>query len=157
MQPKPVQDHVPLLIGGGGEKVTMRIAAQYADEWNMWGLPELLEQKGKVLDAHCERLGRDPTTSALGPGAALPERRPGVAGPVQGAADACSRRSSATSPRSRASAGYVAAGVDELIIPTFNLGPPAAHQRHPRPVQDRSRPGFRLTALLRPGCNRVEV
>src|SRR5690606_3620297 len=61
LAPKPVQrPRPPLLIGGGGEKVTMRIAAQYADEWNTWGLPEHLKRKNEVLDRHCEDIGRDP-------------------------------------------------------------------------------------------------
>src|SRR3984957_11792497 len=59
-QPAPVQDRLPLLIGGGGERRTMRIAARYADEWNAWTSPEELAQKVKVLRSHCEDLGRDP-------------------------------------------------------------------------------------------------
>src|SRR5204862_8321065 len=60
LEPKPANTNLPLLVGGGGEKVTMRIAAQYADEWNVWGTPELLAQKGEVLERHCKDLGRDP-------------------------------------------------------------------------------------------------
>ncbi|HUR48768.1 MAG TPA: LLM class F420-dependent oxidoreductase [Acidimicrobiales bacterium] len=60
LAPKPAQDPLPLLIGGGGEKRTMRIAARYADEWNVWGAPDRLRQKIEVLDRHCEDLGRDP-------------------------------------------------------------------------------------------------
>lgn len=60
LAPKPAQKPLPLLIGGGGEKRTMRIAAQYADEWNVWGTPERLRQKIEVLERHCETLDRDP-------------------------------------------------------------------------------------------------
>ena len=60
LEPKPVQSPMPLLVGGGGEKVTMRIAATYADEWNVWGTPDVLRHKGEVLDRHCEKLERDP-------------------------------------------------------------------------------------------------
>ena len=68
LNPKPVRrPRPPILIGGGGEKVTMRIAAQYADEWNVWGTPEVLAQKGKVLEQHCADLGRDPPTSSAPP------------------------------------------------------------------------------------------
>jgi F420-dependent oxidoreductase-like protein len=54
------QPHPELLIGGGGEKRTLRIAAQYADHWNVWGGPEVLSRKGRILDEHCAAVGRDP-------------------------------------------------------------------------------------------------
>src|SRR5256885_7808555 len=60
--PKPVQAHLPLLLGGGGEKRTLRIVAQHADEWNVWGTVELVAQKSDVLAGHCESVGRDPST-----------------------------------------------------------------------------------------------
>ena len=59
-QPAPVQDKLPLLIGGGGEKRTLRIAARYADHWNSWTTPEVLAHKISVLRAHCADAGRDP-------------------------------------------------------------------------------------------------
>ena len=60
-QPKPPRD-VPILVGGGGEQVTMRIAAQYADIWNnSAGAQDNLEHKVSVLRGHAERLGRDPS------------------------------------------------------------------------------------------------
>src|SRR5713226_6802457 len=59
LAPKPLQRPLPLLIGGGGEKRTLRIAARYADEWNTWGTPETLRHKMSVLDQHCVREGRD--------------------------------------------------------------------------------------------------
>jgi len=58
-QPAPVQQPLPLLIGGSGEKRTMRIAARFADEWNAWTTPELMAQKQAVLARHCDDLGRD--------------------------------------------------------------------------------------------------
>jgi alkanesulfonate monooxygenase SsuD/methylene tetrahydromethanopterin reductase-like flavin-dependent oxidoreductase (luciferase family) len=61
LMPKPVQKPYPeLMIGGGGEKVTLRIAAQHADHWNVWGGPATLTHKGRILDEHCAKLGRDP-------------------------------------------------------------------------------------------------
>ncbi len=48
------------MIGGGGEKVTLRIAAQHADHWNVWGGPATLTHKGRILDEHCAKIGRDP-------------------------------------------------------------------------------------------------
>ena len=59
-QPVPVQARLPLLIGGGGEKRTLPIAARYADEWNYWSTPEVLAQKIQVLHRECEAIGRDP-------------------------------------------------------------------------------------------------
>ena len=48
------------MIGGGGERVTLKIVAKHADHWNCWGGPRVLGRKGKVLDDHCATLGRDP-------------------------------------------------------------------------------------------------
>jgi F420-dependent oxidoreductase-like protein len=62
LAPKPVQPRLPILIGGGGEKVTLRLVAQYADAWNVAGDAEVFAQKSRVLDEHCERAGRDPKT-----------------------------------------------------------------------------------------------
>lgn len=60
-QPKPARK-VPILVGGGGERVTMRIAAQYADIWNnSAGAQDQLAHKVGVLRGHAERLGRDPS------------------------------------------------------------------------------------------------
>jgi alkanesulfonate monooxygenase SsuD/methylene tetrahydromethanopterin reductase-like flavin-dependent oxidoreductase (luciferase family) len=53
------QPHIPLLIGGDGEKVTLRIVAQYADACHMIADPATLEHKFAVLKAHCEAVGRD--------------------------------------------------------------------------------------------------
>ncbi|MBI4638554.1 MAG: TIGR03560 family F420-dependent LLM class oxidoreductase [Candidatus Rokubacteria bacterium] len=61
LMPKPVQQpHPELMIGGGGERVTLRIAARHADHWNAWGGPETLARKGRILDEHCAAAGRDP-------------------------------------------------------------------------------------------------
>ena len=55
----PAREDMDLLIGGSGEKRTMRIAAQYADEWNAWSTPEIMRGKLDVLRRHCDDLGRD--------------------------------------------------------------------------------------------------
>ena len=52
--------HPPFLIGGGGEKRTLRIVAQYADIANVMGTPDEVKHKFAVLDEHCAKLGRDP-------------------------------------------------------------------------------------------------
>jgi F420-dependent oxidoreductase-like protein len=63
LMPKAVQQpHPELMIGGGGERVTLRIVARHADHWNVWGGPEVLARKTTVLDEHCAKLGRDSKT-----------------------------------------------------------------------------------------------
>ncbi len=59
LRPPPVGE-LPLLIGGGGERVTLRLTAEHADMWNGMGDPEVIAHKNRVLDEWCERLGRDP-------------------------------------------------------------------------------------------------
>ncbi len=59
-QPKGIQKpRIPLLIGGGGEKVTLRLVAQYADACNIGGDIPTIKHKLAVLKQHCEQLGRD--------------------------------------------------------------------------------------------------
>jgi F420-dependent oxidoreductase-like protein len=57
-QPPPV-GRVPVMIGGGGERKTLRLVAQYADESNLISEPAEIPRKLDALAAHCERLGRD--------------------------------------------------------------------------------------------------
>ncbi len=59
-EPKPVQAALPIWIGGGGEKRTLRIAAKWADGWNVpFVAPGEFARKRDVLARHCERVGRD--------------------------------------------------------------------------------------------------
>ena len=58
--PPPVQDRLPLVIGGSGEKRTLRIVARDADIWNGEGDPETYAHKSRVLAEHCAAIGRDP-------------------------------------------------------------------------------------------------
>ena len=53
---------LPILIGGGGEKVTLRLVAEYADAWNTFGPPENFARKSAILDDWCAKVGRDPST-----------------------------------------------------------------------------------------------
>ncbi|MGD9997179.1 MAG: TIGR03560 family F420-dependent LLM class oxidoreductase [Ilumatobacteraceae bacterium] len=60
-EPRPMQDRLPIWIGGGGEKRTLKIAAMHADGWNVpFIAPETFAHKNAVLNEHCERAGRDP-------------------------------------------------------------------------------------------------
>lgn len=114
---------LPIMIGGGGEKRTLRITARFADEWNVWGTPEILRHKNSVLDAHCDDVGRDPSTIARTAVAllfmsddeswltAVRDRnipRPTIIGTPAEVVDIVGE--------------YADAGVDELIIPDFTLG-----------------------------------
>jgi F420-dependent oxidoreductase-like protein len=116
LEPKPIQEHLPLLIGGGGERVTLRIAARWADEWNTWGLPDHLAAKCSVLDRHCDAMGREPSTIRRSAqvlvdldGQAPPNRpMPSWSG---GAAEL-----------QEVLGAYSKAGVGEFIVPDWNLG-----------------------------------
>lgn len=60
LNPGPVHGKIPIMIGGSGPKVTLRIAAQYADMWNGGGTPEEWTSKNLILDEWCAKVGRDP-------------------------------------------------------------------------------------------------
>lgn len=124
-QPPPVQAHLPLMVGGAGEKRTLRIAARYADEWNYWTSPELLEQKVGVLRIRCEEVNRDPSEIQVSTQALLflskdeswladkrqmPFEQPVIIGTPSEVTEIVGR--------------YGEAGADELIIPDFTMGPP---------------------------------
>jgi len=60
-EPKPVQrPHPPIMIGGGGEKLTLRVVAEHADQWNTFGSPEDFRRKIAILREHARAVGRDP-------------------------------------------------------------------------------------------------
>ena len=68
--PPPIQERLPLLIGGGGEQVTLKLVARYADANNVGGGIENVRRKEAILVQHCETVGRDPAeierTTGLG-------------------------------------------------------------------------------------------
>jgi F420-dependent oxidoreductase-like protein len=102
-EPKPVQDRVPIWIGGNGPKRTLRIAARFADVWSAaGGEPDEIAELSAVLDQHCSDVGRDPA-----------EIRRCVQ--LQ-----CAEDDDATLRRVEQ---YVAVGVTEVIL---NLSPPDA-------------------------------
>lgn len=120
-QPAPVQEKLPILIGGSGEKRTLRVAAQYADEWNAWTDPELLAHKVGVLHQHCDAIGRDPKEIAVSTQALLflstdeewlkdkrVPGRPGIVGTPAQVVEIIGQ--------------YKDAGADEIIIPDFTMG-----------------------------------
>ena len=123
-QPVQVRGRLPLLVGGGGEQRTLRIAARYADQWNCWSTPDLLAHKLSVLRAHCAEVGRDPAEIHVSTQAGLflstdtrwlADRReqpagrfPAIIGTPAEVTEIVGR--------------YAEAGADELIIPDFTLG-----------------------------------
>jgi F420-dependent oxidoreductase-like protein len=68
--PQPIQPGGPqILVGGGGERKTLRLTAEHADLWNGFGDPAMIRHKLDVLEAHCRDVGRDPAeivTTRLG-------------------------------------------------------------------------------------------
>lgn len=93
---------LPILVGGEGERVTLRLVAEHADIWNGFGPVEKFARKNRVLDEWCERVGRDP--SAVERSVTL--REPDV--DLERPSD------------------FVAAGAQHLIVPSgapFDLGP----------------------------------
>jgi len=63
--PRPIQKRIPILVGGSGERRTLRLAAQYADACNVFGPPDRVRHKVDVLEGHCRDLGRDPAAIAV--------------------------------------------------------------------------------------------
>jgi F420-dependent oxidoreductase-like protein len=109
-EPKPIQDRLPILVGGGGERRMLRIVARYADVWNTWGRPDLIARKSALLSAYCAEIGRDPkaiarTAQALvvvdGPVPQMP--MPVIGGSVPELAETVAQ--------------YREIGLDELIVP----------------------------------------
>lgn len=123
LEPKPVQTPLPLLIGGGGEQVTLKITARYADEWNVWGNPDVLAHKMAILDGHCRDAGRDPGQIQRSAVALLfMSDDPAEVARIRAAN--IERPHLVGSPAEiRAEIErYQALGVDEFIVPDFTLG-----------------------------------
>ena len=124
LEPKPIQERFPLMIGGGGERRTMRTAARYATEWNVWGTPEILEQKSAILDAHLVEAGR-PAEAVSRSAAAFLE--------LTDTDDAGTRRRTEMGRQGglvgsvgqvrQSLADYESAGVGEIIVPDYNYAP----------------------------------
>jgi F420-dependent oxidoreductase-like protein len=73
--PRPLQERIPILVGGQGERRTLRLVARHADACNLFGDPETVRRKLAVLHEHCAAEGRDPSqisVTHLSPRAAAP-------------------------------------------------------------------------------------
>ncbi len=121
-EPKPLQDRLPFLIGGKGDRM-LRLVARHADAWNMWSLPDVLAERSAALDAACEAIGRDPgkierTTQALVFVTDDATRARELVASV-------SPRAAVAGPASEFAATVAAwaeIGVTEVIVPDFTLG-----------------------------------
>jgi F420-dependent oxidoreductase-like protein len=56
--PRPLQEHIPILVGGSGERRTLKLVAQYADACNLFGEADIVGRKVEVLHRHCDAVGR---------------------------------------------------------------------------------------------------
>lgn len=123
LEPKPVQDPLPLMIGGGGERVTLKIVAQHADEWNVWGDPAVLKHKMAILDNHCAELGRDPKTIQRSAVALLFMSDDAAYLDKMRSSDLQQASIIGTPSEVRdVVAEFTELGVNELIVPDFTLG-----------------------------------
>lgn len=77
LNPAPTRK-IPVLIGGGGEKKTLKMVAKHADIWHGFGDPDVVARKVEILDRHCADLGRDPSEIERSTGV---EGEPDVLGP----------------------------------------------------------------------------
>lgn len=79
VNPPPIRK-IPVLIGGGGEKKTLRLVARHADIWHGFGDPETVERKVNILARHCAEIGRDPAEIEISTGTGR-DADPGDLGP----------------------------------------------------------------------------
>ncbi len=124
LDPKPIQSKIPLMIGGGGRKRTLRTAALHADEWNYWGMPDDIAELCQVLNAHCQDVGRD---------AAEIQRSACALMFIAEDEDQLSRFRGKDFGRATIVGtpaevidivgAYAEVGLDELIVPDFTFGP----------------------------------
>jgi F420-dependent oxidoreductase-like protein len=115
-EPKPVQQPLPIMIGGSGERRMLGIVAEYADLWNTWGTPDRIAHKSKVLDDFCAQQGRDPKSIARTAQALTFVDQPIPAGLPSPAIGGTPAELAATI------AEYRELGLDELIVPDVTLG-----------------------------------
>jgi alkanesulfonate monooxygenase SsuD/methylene tetrahydromethanopterin reductase-like flavin-dependent oxidoreductase (luciferase family) len=130
--PPPVSGRLPLLIGGSGERRTLRIVARYADAWNGEGDPATWARRNAILDDHCVAVGRDPgairRTAGLPPASIRATRAAarralaarleanGIARPEATALAAASPLAGTAADVASALRAYRAAGVQEAIV-----------------------------------------
>lgn len=141
-EPKPVQERLPLLIGGKGDRM-LGVVARHADEWNMWGLAPVIAERAEVLARRCEAAGRDPGEIRRSAQALVfltddPAK-------AQHLLDSSERAAIAgtTEQVSEAVAAWQTVGVDEVIVPDFTLGRGQARLERMDAIIEQVAPTFR--------------
>gem|GEM_PF-29142 len=137
--PRPLQARIPILVGGGGERRTLRLVARYADACNLFGEPDVVARKVGVLRRHCAEAGRDPAeVSVTHLGTVLVAQR---GADLRAVVDATRPPRVSAERHARAvGAGtlehhverierLVAAGVDHVIVSLADLAGPAEVER----------------------------
>jgi len=124
--PRPIQDPIPIMVGGSGERKTLRLVAEYADAANLFGDPATIQQKVEVLRHHCADVNRDPeeitvthliTAMAAPDSEALRERIGVLRGRNQTAEQFASRNKAGTvDDLVELFSAYSAAGADHSIV-----------------------------------------
>ena len=137
--PRPLQERVPLLVGGSGEHRTLRLAARYADACNLFGEPAVVARKVDVLRRHCAELGRDPgdvavtqlSTVLCGPDPSAVESRLAQLAPRGVPVEEIGERLTAgtVSDHTARFAALAGAGVDEVIVRLADVDRPDAVER----------------------------
>ena len=121
-EPKPLQTHLPLLIGGKGDRM-LRLVARHADMWNMWSMPSKFAERSAVLDQFSEAIGRDPATIRRSTQALV--CLTDSASEARSFIDAAGGRAAFAGTAEQfadLAAQWHDAGVDELVIPDWHLG-----------------------------------
>ena len=121
-EPKPLQTHLPLLIGGKGDRM-LRLVARHADMWNMWSMPSKFAERSAVLDQSSEATGRDPATIRRSTQALV--CLTDSASEARSFIDAAGGRAAFAGTAEQfadLAAQWHDAGVDELVIPDWHLG-----------------------------------
>jgi len=142
-EPKPIQNPLPLLIGGKGDRM-LGVVARHADEWNMWGLADTIAERAAVLDRRCEAVGRDPGTIARSAQALvrLTDDRAKADAFLAGAGGRAAIAGT-TDDVIAAVEAWQAVGLDEVIVPDFALGYGAAKLERMDAIIEAVLPPFR--------------
>ncbi|MGH9230820.1 MAG: LLM class flavin-dependent oxidoreductase, partial [Acidimicrobiales bacterium] len=126
-EPKPVQGPLPILVGGGGDRM-LGISARWADAWNTWGQPDHIAERSAALTRACEAVGRDPDAIARTAQALVFMAEDGADAGTIAKIERLVQRSpmpaiGGTVEQLRdVVAAYAQAGLDELIVPDRSLG-----------------------------------